>query len=74
VENKMMNGKQFTITGHVDDLKFSHEDENEVTKIIKWLKKIYGDDMRVSREKKHDYLGMDLDFTVTGEVRVTMVP
>jgi hypothetical protein len=52
----------------------SHEDENEVTKIIKWLKEIYGDDMRVSRGKKHDYLGMDLDFTVAGELRATMIP
>jgi hypothetical protein len=72
VENKMVNGKQFTITWHVDDLKLSHEDENEVTEVIKWLKEIYGEDMRVSRGEKHDYLGMDLDFTVTGEVRVTM--
>jgi hypothetical protein len=68
VANKMVNAKQFTITWHVDDLNFSHEDQNEVTKIIKWLKEIYGDDMRVSREKKHDYLGMDLDFTVAGIV------
>ena len=26
VANKMVNGKQFTITFHVDDLKASHED------------------------------------------------
>jgi hypothetical protein len=30
--------------------------------------------MRVSRGKRHDYLGMDLDFTVKGEVQVTMIP
>jgi hypothetical protein len=52
VANKMVNGKQFTITWHVDDLKLSHEDENEVTKIIKWLKEIYGEDMIVSRGKR----------------------
>jgi hypothetical protein len=51
VANNMVNGKHFTITWHVDDLRLSHEDENEVTKIIKWLKEIYGNDIRVSREK-----------------------
>ena len=29
--------------------------------------------MNVSRGKKHKYLGMDLDFTTKGEVKVTMV-
>ena len=28
--------------------------------------------MTVSRSKKHKYLGMDLDFTTKGEVKVTM--
>jgi hypothetical protein len=69
----MVNGKQFTITWHVDDLKLSHVDSNEVTIMIKWLKSIYGQDIRVSRGKKHDYLGMDLDFSVPGEFSVTMV-
>jgi hypothetical protein len=73
VASKMVNGKQFTITWHVDDLKLSHADENEVTKTIDWLKSIYGEDMRVSRCKKHGYLGMDLDYSVPGEVKVSMV-
>jgi hypothetical protein len=29
--------------------------------------------MRLSRGKKHDYLGMDLDYSVLGEVKITMV-
>jgi hypothetical protein len=73
VGNKTVNGKQFTITWHVDDLKLSHVDVKVVDKMISWLKSIYGKDMRVSRGKKHDYLGMDLDYSVPGEVRVTMV-
>ena len=28
--------------------------------------------MKDSRGKKHDYLGMELDFSVDGEVRVIM--
>jgi hypothetical protein len=74
VANKMVNGKQFTITWHVDDLKLSHVDDKEVTKMIVWLKSIYGDDMRVSRGKSRDYLGMDLDFNVPGQVKITMIP
>jgi hypothetical protein len=49
VTNKMVNGKQFTITWHIEDLKLSHMDDKEVNKMIVWLKGIYGDDMRVSR-------------------------
>jgi hypothetical protein len=48
-------------------------DVKEVDKTIEWLKSIYGEDMRVSRGKKHDYLGMDLDYSVPGEVKITMV-
>jgi hypothetical protein len=73
VANKMVNGKQFTITWHVEDLKLSHVDVKVVDEMISWLKSIYGEDMRVSRGKRHDYLGMDLDHSVTGEVQVTMV-
>jgi hypothetical protein len=72
VANKMVNEKQFTITWHVDDLKLSHMDDKEVTKMIVWLKSIYGDDIRVSRGKKHDNLGMDLN--VPGQFKITMIP
>jgi hypothetical protein len=47
----MVNGKQFTITWHVDYLKLSHVDAKEVDSTIEWLKSIYGAEMRVSREK-----------------------
>jgi hypothetical protein len=37
-------------------------------------KKNYGGDMIVSRGRRvHDYLGMTLDFTKKGEVKVTMI-
>ena len=42
VANKMINGEQMTVTWHVDDLKISHMDSNEVTKCIEHFKKIYG--------------------------------
>jgi hypothetical protein len=71
--NKIIHGKQFTVMWHVDDIKMSHEDEREVTRLITWLKSIYGEDIRVSRGRVHDYLGMTLDFTNKGEVKVTMI-
>jgi hypothetical protein len=37
VANKVINGKQFTVVRHVDDIKMSHVDEEEVSKLITWL-------------------------------------
>ena len=36
--NKMINGKQMTAAWHVDNLKVSHEDTNEVIGFVNWLK------------------------------------
>jgi hypothetical protein len=73
VANKTIKRSQFTLTWHVDDIKMSHKDPKEVTKVIDWLKGIYGDNMHMSRGLVHDYLGMTLDYTTEGEVKVTMV-
>ena len=73
VANKEINGSQFTVVWHVDDLKLSHEDPKVVDKEVEWLETIYGP-MVGTRGKVHTYLGMDLDFSVDGEVRLTMVP
>jgi hypothetical protein len=72
IANKIVVGTQFTVTWHVDDLKLSHVSSDEVTKTIEWLKSIYGQDMRVSRGRKHD-LGMDLDYSNDSEVKITMI-
>ena len=62
IMNKNVGGSQLTITWHVDDLKVSHKDLSEVTKIIEHLQGIYGDKMTVRRGKVHDYLGMTLNY------------
>jgi hypothetical protein len=72
VANKMVAGKQFTLTCHVDDTKMSHKDPKEVTKVIEWSKGIYGENMHVSRGLVHDHLWMTLDYTMRGESKVTM--
>ena len=77
VANKMVNGSQFTIVWHVDDLKLSHVDPAEVTKIIELLSKRFGtkeSPVTIQRGKVHDYLGMTLDFTKPGVAQITMQP
>ena len=55
----------------MDDLKISCVDANEVTKMIQWLDSEYGE-MHGSRGKRRDYLGMWLDYSIPGEVRISM--
>jgi hypothetical protein len=65
-------GHQLTVHWHVDDLKISCKDKYEVTKLICYLRKIYGDKMTVHRGGKGKYLGMHLDFTEQGIFQVDM--
>jgi len=62
-----------TLVWHVDDMKISHEDPQEVTIQIEYLRKRYASDrigeMKVSRRKEHNYLGMTLDFRTKGARR-----
>ena len=61
----MIGGKQLTVCWHVDNLKISCVDANEVTKIIQRLELEYRE-MHGSRRKRHDYLGMWLDYSIPG--------
>ncbi len=72
VTNKTINGAQMTICWHVDDLKVSHVDQDEVTKFGRWLSETYGVAVAEHRRKVHDYLGMILDFTMDGHVIINM--
>jgi hypothetical protein len=73
VANKIVNGSQMTVTWHVDDLKVSHKDGDEITKFLLYLGKLYGNRITVNRGVVHDYLGMDLDFSSPGKLRVSMI-
>eukprot|EP00804_Cyclotella_cryptica_P024422 CCRYP_015857-RA/>CCRYP_015857-RA protein AED:0.41 eAED:0.41 QI:0/-1/0/1/-1/1/1/0/119 len=57
----------------MDDLKVSHEDEREVTRIEKWLRRLYGN-RSASRGKKHTYLGMqlELEYSKDGICKIDM--
>jgi hypothetical protein len=63
----------------VDDLKVSHVKSTAIDWIVKYLRKEYesifedgSGAMVVSRGKIHKYLGMTLDYTVRGQVRISM--
>ncbi len=80
VWNKDIEGKQCTICIHVDDCKISHVSDKVIDKVIEWLKRDYesifedgSGKMTVSRGKVHKYLGMNLDFTVKKQVKISMV-
>jgi hypothetical protein len=73
VVNKTVNGKQMTVCWHVDDLKVSYVDPNEVTIFGDWLSKTYGVTVAAHRGKVHNYLGMIFDFSKEGKVVVNMV-
>jgi hypothetical protein len=73
VANATINGKQMTITRHVNDLKVSHVDPFQITKFAAYLATIYGNCLVVHRGKIHDYLGMDLNFAMDGIAQVSMI-
>ena len=73
VANKMVKGSQMTVIWHVDDLKISHEKDDEVSKFILGLAKIYGDKISVHRGKVHDHLGMELDCSDSRRVKISMI-
>eukprot|EP00934_Nitzschia_sp_Nitz4_P004202 Nitzschia sp. Nitz4//scaffold466_size5842//986//4399//NITZ4_009198-RA/size5842-processed-gene-0.7-mRNA-1//-1//CDS//3329552510//4192//frame0 len=76
VANRMINGKQHTVTWHVDDLKSSHVDPKVNDKFAEWLENKYGDPnigkVQQVRGKRHDYLAMHLDYNIPGAIQIDM--
>jgi hypothetical protein len=74
VMNKLVDGKQLTVAWHVDDLKVSHVSKKVVDEFVKLMNGEFGKDtpMNVSTGKKHDYLGMVLDYSSAGSVKIDM--
>ena len=74
VANIEINGRQCTIIWHVDDLKISHVCEHVVEDIIRCLNKKFGKEipLTMSRGKVLEYLGLTLDYSVKGQVKLSM--
>jgi hypothetical protein len=75
VANKMIDGKQCTVLWHVDDLKISHVHEEVNTNIIKKINNEIGKEapLMITRGKIHDYLGVTLDYSDKGKVKIKML-
>ena len=74
VANKMVNGKQLTVTWHVDDLKISHFEEAEVDRLISYLKTKYGDNLSEQEGPVVDYLGTHIYYPGDGTVQFSQIP
>jgi hypothetical protein len=80
VANKMVDGAQCTIVWHVDDLKISHVATKAVSTMLGLVDARYGQEIvggkqapvTFTRGKVHDYLGMLLDYTEDGVVKIDM--
>ena len=68
--NKTINDKQCMIVWLVDDLKILHAEPDMVTEIINMLQQEFGKQvpLTIKHGKKHDYLGLTLDFSTGGKV------
>ena len=74
VANRKVHGSQQTVLFHVDDGKSSHRLKKVNDEFERWLNHKYGDYGKVKavRGKKHDFLGMILDFSEKGKVKIDM--
>jgi len=74
VANKNIEGKQCTMTWHVDDLKISHASKDVVEDIIKKLKNKFGQEIPLTtcRGKLLEYLGMKIDYRQKGKLKFSM--
>jgi hypothetical protein len=74
VANKMVSGKQCVVLWHVDDLKISHVDPAVVESLLDLLNGVHGklSPLVTTRGKTHDCLGMTLDHTEDGKVKIAM--
>ena len=58
---------------NVGNLKLAHKDQFEITKVAMYLTTIYGENLTVSGFKIHYYLGVDLEYSELGMVKMSMI-
>jgi hypothetical protein len=80
VANKIIEGEQMTICFYADDCKLSHRKKKVMDRMIGYLKQEYESIFKdgsgaitVSQGKNHKYLGMTLDYSVPGQVKITIL-
>ncbi|CAJ1944873.1 unnamed protein product [Cylindrotheca closterium] len=70
----MVNNKQLTIRFHVDDVLASHMEQQVLEDFFTWVNDRYGGlkEMTCTRGQVHTYLGMTLDFSKKGKMKICM--
>jgi len=74
IANKIVDGLQITVAWHVDDLKVSHKKNMALEDFAKLLNNEFGNETPITASygKQHEYLGMTLDYSKPGEVKILM--
>lgn len=74
VVNKIVSRTKMTVVWHVDDLKISHVSVSwaDIVKLLVYLGWKYEQNIMINHEK-HDYLGLDFDFSSNGMVKLSMI-
>ena len=74
IGNRIVKKKQQTIRFHVDDITSSHVDPKVNNKFLQWLEKKYRQigQVKSTRGKVHNYLGIKFDFPTKGKVIIDM--
>lgn len=77
---QIIKGQQCTIAWHMENLKILHVNTKVVTMVVNLLDGLYGQQIvdrkqvaiTVHRGKVHEYLGMTLDYTESGVIKINM--
>ena len=72
--NKMVNGEQISVQFHVDDLKVLHKDHAVLDDFLDDLRSEFGQEDELTENKWlfHKYLGITIDYSITGKIVFTM--
>lgn len=71
VFNKGVGANQCTVLLYVDDIMITCTDNAIIEQVVEHLTGVY-QTVKVTRGKKHSYLGMSLDFSKDGDCKITM--
>jgi len=75
IANKIVRGRQMTVSWREYDLKVSHIDPKAVGDFLMWIKMRYRciGEVKITRGKYHEYLGMKLDYSQAVSIKIDMV-
>ena len=71
IANKIIDGKQYTVGWYIGDTKISHVKANVVDWVIEQLEGKFGTTTK-KRGNKHTFVGMDIEITEDGKVKISM--